>query len=373
MSEMKSFKSDVMSSMAKVLTFAAALLATACLEINAVPDKDEICAEGYQFDEESEKCVLSSESIAKKCGEQASYNSETQSCECHGSGVFDEKTLTCTCNAGFNYEIVRCPRSFDANGDEIESGICAYGLGTVFTYQTHGDCEDIDECHVEEVSIQPTYLCGDPARNSCINTKGSYRCECGAGYEPATGDDGKPTCVATSNICDNTPGACTDQPHTHCVPNDDSYSCECDSGYDRGTGMFASQTCNDIDECSRNAEICGTNATCKNTEGSYICTCQDGSTVEGAACPENACNSDPCSTLPNSHCVPIGDTYRCDCNSGYEPASGLFGAQCNDIDECSQSADFCGSESSCENTAGSFICTCQNEHEPLPEGERCPD
>ena len=38
----------------------------------------------------------------------------------------------------------------------------------------------------------------------------------------------------------------------------------------------------DIDECSNNP--CDTNAACKNNDGSYECTCNDGWTGDGDTC-----------------------------------------------------------------------------------------
>ena len=35
-------------------------------------------------------------------------------------------------------------------------------------------------------------------------------------------------------------------------------------------------TCSDIDECSLTDNTCGDEATCENTEGSYLCHCKNG-------------------------------------------------------------------------------------------------
>ena len=40
----------------------------------------------------------------------------------------------------------------------------------------------------------------------------------------------------------------------------------------------------DIDECADGLHDCDADATCTDTEGSYICTCKDGFTGDGFTC-----------------------------------------------------------------------------------------
>ncbi|XP_044850456.1 adhesion G protein-coupled receptor E2-like isoform X2 [Mauremys mutica] len=78
-------------------------------------------------------------------------------------------------------------------------------------------CTDIDECN------KTPDICGPKA--TCINTIGSYRCECRAGYVPSN----------------------------------------------RNTTL-----CQDISDCHRIPDICSLKATCINTNGSYLCECRAG-------------------------------------------------------------------------------------------------
>ena len=43
----------------------------------------------------------------------------------------------------------------------------------------------------------------------------------------------------------------------------------------------------DIDECSVNTDNCDINARCNNTDGSYICVCNDGYMGDGQSCVGN--------------------------------------------------------------------------------------
>ena len=72
----------------------------------------------------------------------------------------------------------------------------------------------------------------------------------------------------------------------------------------------------DIDECSEGIHQCAQN--CLNTPESYICSCDDGYTlnIDGHNCTdidECALNTDGCA----HHCQNTVDSYNCSCNSGY--------------------------------------------------------
>ncbi|MQL75684.1 hypothetical protein Taro_008059 [Colocasia esculenta] len=55
------------------------------------------------------------------------------------------------------------------------------------------------------------------------------------------------------------------------------YVCNCSQGYEGNPYLSGPRGCQDIDECRR-ADIYPCNGTCKNTLGSYICTCPQGTT-----------------------------------------------------------------------------------------------
>ena len=48
--------------------------------------------------------------------------------------------------------------------------------------------------------------------------------------------------------------------------------------------MFATLFNVDVDECTAFPNICGANADCHNTDGSYICNCKPGYTDDGKTC-----------------------------------------------------------------------------------------
>ncbi|KAJ8036655.1 Adhesion G protein-coupled receptor E2 [Holothuria leucospilota] len=65
----------------------------------------------------------------------------------------------------------------------------------------------------------------------------------------------------------------------NCINTIGSYRCECKIGY-QGNG----QKCNDIDECVISPFFCHPLFDCRNTDGSYICACPEGFEGNGDDC-----------------------------------------------------------------------------------------
>lgn len=71
------------------------------------------------------------------------------------------------------------------------------------------------------------------------------------------------------NECEEIPGLCRGG---HCINTDGSYKCQCPPGHELAPDK---QSCKDIDECSRTSGICS-NGVCENMMGTYQCVCNDG-------------------------------------------------------------------------------------------------
>ncbi|XP_065432269.1 adhesion G protein-coupled receptor E2-like [Chrysemys picta bellii] len=70
-----------------------------------------------------------------------------------------------------------------------------------------------------------------------------------------------------------------------------SYMCKCSWGFGKSQ-KDSSKICTDIDECKKTEDICGPNATCINTHGSYWCECWAGyvpSNRKRTLCKELTC------------------------------------------------------------------------------------
>ncbi|KAH9490819.1 hypothetical protein Btru_032498 [Bulinus truncatus] len=182
-------------------------------------------------------------------------------------------------------------------------------------------CVDEDECKMTTKRCQ----------QKCVNTFGSYYCECDAGYTLSS----------------------------------DNYTCVivgiCKLGY---VMLDGSRTCTDIDECGNNLELCQHN--CTNTEGSFYCSCSDGYalSLNRVNCTQtDECLSNPCQQT----CLRTATSYTCTCLEGFILADDHL--HCSDINECDMSV----CQQSCTNLEGSYTCYCHDGYTLQADNRTCAD
>ena len=115
------------------------------------------------------------------------------------------------------------------------------------------------------------------------------------------------------NVCDGK------VPNQNCINTDGSYICTCDEGFEMNPLM----DCIDIDEClSNSTNECHTYASCNNTIGSYLCFCDDGWVGTGKACFNETwpCEFECPDCGDHAFCAVNNETLRvnCECEEGYE-------------------------------------------------------
>ncbi|KAF6032621.1 HMCN2 [Bugula neritina] len=124
----------------------------------------------------------------------------------------------------------------------------------------------------------------------------------------------------------------------------------------------------DIDEClSHNG---GCDSYCKNTLGSFICSCPDGYslTSDYLSCADiNECTKgmDDCQQL----CINKPGTFECSCNSGYELVED--GTTCTEIDRCKKNNGEC--QHVCTSTLAAAVCSCKSGYQLAADKQTCID
>lgn len=188
-----------------------------------------------------------------------------------------------------------------------------YMNSTENTNITH-QCVDINECEIfnsnsdirntndKRSSPVSSSLC--PINSHCINTIGSYHCECRTGFYKSSEND---RLCLDINECTDIPGLCQQR----CVNNYGSYRCTCHSGYELGAD---NRTCIDVNECEMQYSYRLCMGYCNNVPGSYECSC------------------------------PRGYALNTDRHT------------CRDIDECSTGKYCTGRHDICTNTRGGYKC-----------------
>ena len=276
----------------------------------------------------------------------------THNCSDNAECTNTEGSFECSCNDGFV-----------ENGDNV--------------------CEDIDECLTGTDTCTPEQFCD--------NTIGSFSCVCNGWYNDINGDG---SVCEQIDQCDigNPPDIGTPpcDPNAECIEHDvicskdgcfsdlgegrpigdagAGWRCECKAGY-MGDGRNTELTfadmleytgCTDANECELGTAQCPHHSSCKNTDGSYECICDDGWKKPANGnniCKDiNECASDDTNNCPeNSTCNNTEGSFECSCNDGFDLNKENV---CEDIDECLLGTDTCTPEQFCDNTEGSFSCVC---------------
>ncbi|XP_066021204.1 ALK tyrosine kinase receptor-like [Pocillopora verrucosa] len=110
--------------------------------------------------------------------------------------------------------------------------------------------------------------------------------------------------------------------------------------------------------CARNP--CKNNATCQAgfTDRDYQCLCVLGSGFEGHDCGEdlNECTDGTHSCDKDAECNNTLGSYKCTCKHGFH-GNGTY---CTDLDECTDETHTCDVNAKCNNILGSHSCTCKD-------------
>uniref|UniRef100_A0A0K8V5N2 Fibrillin-2 n=1 Tax=Bactrocera latifrons TaxID=174628 RepID=A0A0K8V5N2_BACLA len=252
----------------------------------------------------------------------------------------NEPRLKCSCFDGFSLDPNDYASCHDINECELDNGgceqvcnnlpgsyQCACEQGLQINTLTGNTCIDINECEQPEVAAQ--------CAGGCENTHGSYRCipalntpEDGAeatNEVKAVEEDDKEVDEVETKVESDANAGEEENEDDQGIRRISESGPICPAGY--RAGGENSDNCVDIDECAEGTSGC---EHCLNTDGSYECTCPGGYDL---AEDERTCvDINECDVLVESE----------------DDAQAVPTKLCT---------------GGCENTIGSFICTCgANEH-----------
>uniref|UniRef100_A0AAQ5YTC0 Fibrillin 2b n=1 Tax=Amphiprion ocellaris TaxID=80972 RepID=A0AAQ5YTC0_AMPOC len=297
------------------------------------------CQPGFVLSDNKRRCYDTRESFCftkfetGKCSVPKALNTTKAKCCC--SKMPGE---------GWGLPCELCPRETDAAFNTL----CPYGHGSLPGLNAR---EDMNEC------LDNPGICQN---GICINTDGSFRCECPFGYNlDYTGVN----CIDTDecsigNPCGN--GTCTNVVG--------GFECSCQEGFEPGPMM----TCEDINECSQNPLLCAFR--CVNTFGSYECMCPAGYVLrdDQRMCrDQDECSEglDDCDSKGMT-CKNLIGTFMCICPPGMQRRPD--GEGCMDLNECRAKPGIC-KNGRCVNTVGSYRCECNDGFESSSSGTECID
>ncbi|XP_059160605.1 uncharacterized protein LOC131944081 [Physella acuta] len=317
--------------------------------INTVGSYSCSCKKGYARNAQSVcEDINECEKKVDKCEQICDNKPGSYNCLCQQGFYLSDDRWSCvkvkdTCVG----QTLNCSYGCGIDADNMPSCYCARG----FKLKGTELCEDINECLSDSDN-----KCAN--KTSCVNTDGSYTCSCEAGTKldndgrSCIGCSGETWGIQCNKSCSCGSGA------DYC---DLKTGCVCKSGY---TGKL----CNiDIDECTTEAQKCGTNEKCVNLPGSATCQCQTGYVRENGACAD----FNECSSPTTNNCLQLCNNfvggYSCACFHGYFYNSTTN--VCSDINECQQDNTRC--EQLCINTEGSYRCSCTSGLLLQPDGLTC--
>ncbi|KAL3868276.1 hypothetical protein ACJMK2_041103, partial [Sinanodonta woodiana] len=243
-------------------------------------------------------------------------------------------------------------RNDSPSSEAINIALCICDL-----YWEGQDCEkDFDGCATQPCS--PLRTCVDNPVEVHKALQIGYNCsDCPKGY--VTMIDGS---CEDINECNTTLEVCTQR----CINTEGSFRCDCDRGYRLDPSNKT--VCRDINECAEGPRKC--DQVCNNSPGNYSCGCFEGYSYNRST---GICEID---SIP-PECMKIDcratsgcmlDQNRnatCFCNVGY--ALNTNGTSCVDFDECK--ANIC--QHKCINSDGSYKCSCFNGYVLDEDNKTC--
>ncbi|XP_072046273.1 uncharacterized protein [Amphiura filiformis] len=299
---------------------------------------------------------------------------------CQNGGVCSEGTCSCDNDyTGIYCEVPPnpCDEIVCQNGGVCSEGTCSCDNDYTGVYQKPIRVRPSYLTEMFHFIILPANIDVDPCQpNPCGNggcfqgvSGSSFVCSCpdGSFLDDLACPDVPPPNPCNGIVCENG-GECVEG------------SCSCDNGYTGANceippnicngivcengGVCVGGSCNCADgytgtNCDTNIDVnpcqpnpCGNGGCFQGVSGiSFVCSCPDGTFLDGLACPDDPCDDNPCE---NGECTVSDDSFVCTCSDGWfkEDDSEI----CNIQDMCNP--NLCQNDGECQQKGNQVTCNC---------------
>ncbi|XP_041083035.1 fibrillin-1-like [Polyodon spathula] len=348
--------------------------------INTVGSFVCVCQDGYELTADGRSCVDINECVVNPgtCGPGTCQNLDgTYRCICPPGFYLTEERCEdidecaqspdiCvfgTCSNTQGSFICKCPEGFQLSStgrrcNDIRVNFCftKFENGKCFAAKARNTTKSACCC-----SAMPGEGWGSPCEICPKQNESAFALLCpgGSGHDVGNGDS-----RVDLDECSSDPGICK---NGQCINTDGSFRCECPFGFSLD---YSGINCEDTDECSV-GNPCG-NGTCTNVIGAFECACEEGfepgpmmSCEDVNECAQNR-------LLCAFRCVNIVGSYECKCPAGYVLREDK--RMCKDQNECEDGIDDCESKGMlCKNLIGLYMCICPPGYVRRPNGDGCID
>ncbi|VDI38553.1 Hypothetical predicted protein [Mytilus galloprovincialis] len=274
------------------------------------------CRAGFTKDA-NDKCqdINECDTTLNKCDQNCLNTPGSYKCSCNDGYILSPTDQrTCTIKTQCSSLICTNPGTCAVKSDGSEYCTCPTGFNLTMTDNVTGICENIDEC-------DPSNPCAD----KCTDKTPGYECSCTTNGTKLDSDEQSCTACAEGEWGQNCVENCSCVIANTNSCNSTDGSCYCKTGW-KGDNCES-----DVNECLINATICQANSMCENTNGSYVCVCNDGYFNSADVCKDiDECGIsylNNCSK--NASCFDTDGSFYCVCDVGY---SGQGDVNCEAIE-----------------------------------------